>query len=361
MMKYCVLLLLISAPIAAQPVQLAEQLGLRESTIEMRDRENWSSRGPFVVRVDSPTRLMELREVSGDAKLIGVRSAEEALQFMDNAHGLIGFCNAELLAAALKLRWIQLYSAGVEHCVAIPAVKHRNLLVTNMQRVSGPQISEHVMAMILALSRGLPAFQAAQAEGRWAPPALGQSTSWELTGKTLLLVGLGGIGTEVARRADVFGLRINAVRASGRPGPEFVDRVAGPEKLLELAGEADIVVNSTPLTSSTRDLFDAEFFSRMRDSAYFINVGRGKSVNTDALVDALSSGKIAGAGLDVTDPEPLPANHPLWTLPNVIITPHVAAGSDQMLERLFSVVKENLRRYVAGDALLSEVDLDKGY
>ncbi len=361
MMKYCLLLLVVTAPIFAQEVKLADQLGLRESKIAMRDREHWSSRGPFVVRIDSPARIESLQAAVGKAELIAVRSAQEALQFMDTAHGLIGFCSKELLAAAPKLRWIQLYSAGAEYCVEIPAVKNRELVVTNMQRVAGPQISEHVMAMILALSRGLPDYQAAQAQGRWAPPALGTSTSWELRGKTLLLVGLGGIGTEVARRADVFGLKIIAVRASGRPGPKFVDLVARPEKLLELAGDADIIVNSTPLTSSTLNLFDAEFFSRMRSSAYFINVGRGKSVDTAALVDALSSGKIAGAGLDVTDPEPLPPDHPLWTLPDVIITPHVAAGSDRMLERMFSVVQENLRRYVAGEALLSEVNLDRGY
>jgi len=174
-------------------------------------------------------------------------------------------------------------------------------------------------------------------------------------------VGLGGIGTEVARRAHALGMRVVATRRSSRSGPDFVDYVGLSDELGDLVAEADVVVTALPLTPETTRMFDAEFFAAMKPTAYFINVGRGKSVVTDDLMAALESGELAGAGLDVTDPEPLPTDHPLWRLPNVIITPHVAASSVQAVERLQAVVRENLRRYVAGEPMLSVVDVGRGY
>ncbi len=183
----------------------------------------------------------------------------------------------------------------------------------------------------------------------------------ELGGRTMLLVGLGGIGSAVALRAAAFDMRVIAVRASGRPGPDYVEAVGMPDQLLEMAADADVVVNSSPLTPDTRGMFDAEFFAALKPSAYFINVGRGQSVVTDDLVAALESRRLAGAALDVTDPEPLPSDHPLWRMSNVIITPHVSAGSDRIRERVFLVVRENLRRYVTGEPMLSVVSQEKGY
>jgi phosphoglycerate dehydrogenase-like enzyme len=180
-------------------------------------------------------------------------------------------------------------------------------------------------------------------------------------GKTMLVVGLGGIGSEVAKRAHALGMKVTATRASGRTGPQFVSYVGLPDELLKLASEADFVVNTAPLTAQTTGIFDAAFFAKMKPSAYFINVARGRSVVTSALVDALNSKKIAGAGLDVTDPEPLPPDHPLWKAPNVIITPHVANDSDLGYEAQVKVVQENLRRYLAGEKMLSVVDVSKGY
>jgi len=152
-----------------------------------------------------------------------------------------------------------------------------------------------------------------------------------------------------------------ATRASGRTGPDYVSYVGLPDELNKLAADADFVVNAAPLTPQTTGVFDAAFFAKMKPTAYFINIARGGSVVTDALVAALKSGQIAGAGLDVTDPEPLPPRHPLWTAPNVIITPHVASDSDLGSDAQLAVVKENLRRYVAGEKMLSVVDVAKGY
>jgi phosphoglycerate dehydrogenase-like enzyme len=216
--------------------------------------------------------------------------------------------------------------------------------------------------MMLAFSRGLNVYAHEQAKASWNPDAIGEEASlWELSGRTILVVGLGGIGTEVARRAHALGMTVTATRASSREGPDFVSYVGLADELLALAAKADVVVSSLPLTPQTTGLFDTGFFSAMKPTAYFINVGRGRSVVTDDLLAALLDGQIAGAGLDVTEPEPLPSDHPLWQQPNVIITPHMSAGSDLRSERLWIVMRENLRRYVAGERMLSVVDIDRGY
>ena len=178
----------------------------------------------------------------------------------------------------------------------------------------------------------------------------------ELEGRTALVVGLGGIGTQTAKRAHGLGMRVIATRNSRREGPEYVAYVGLADETLELARQADVVINTAPLTDATRGMFDAEIFSAMKPTAFFISIGRGASTVTEDLIAALEKGDIAGAGLDVTDPEPLPPEHPLWTAPRVIISPHTGGRSDQSRERLFRLVAENLRRYATGDALLSVVD-----
>jgi phosphoglycerate dehydrogenase-like enzyme len=174
-------------------------------------------------------------------------------------------------------------------------------------------------------------------------------------------VGLGGIGLEVAKRAHALGMKVIATRASSREGPDYVSYVGLSDELPTLIGQADVVVAALPLVPATTRLFDAKMFARMKKSAYFINVGRGGSVVTDDLVAALNNGTIAGAGLDVTEPEPLPKGHPLWKAKNIIITPHMSAQSDlgQSIREL--ILREQLRRFVAGDKLLSVVDFSKGY
>lgn len=353
------LLAAVSVPVAGRDI--VAELDLRPADAAVRDAKGWAPRGPIVVRVDSPERLEWLQQAAGDTALIGVANENQALAAMPTATALIGFCSRTLIEGAANLHWIQIFSAGAENCIAQLGDTRRELLLTNMQRATGPQIAEHVMAMLLSLARGLVPHIRNQASGEWNPALVPMADRPELGGRTVLLVGLGGIGTAVGERAGALGMRVTAVRASGRPGPDFVAEVARPDQLLRLAADADAVVNSVPLTSQTEALFDAEFFAAMRPTAYFINVGRGRSVVTADLVAALQAGELAGAGLDVTDPEPLPADHPLWRLPNVIITPHVAAGSDRTIERVFLVARENLRRYVDGEPMLSVVNVERGY
>jgi phosphoglycerate dehydrogenase-like enzyme len=176
----------------------------------------------------------------------------------------------------------------------------------------------------------------------------------------MLVVGLGGIGTEVARLGNALGMRVSGTRNSSRSGPDFVDYVGLSDELNSLAAKADVIVNALPLTDATSGLLDGEFFATIKEGAIFINVGRGRTVDTGALLGALESGRVSGAGLDVTDPEPLPANHALWQRENVIITPHVA-GRGGEFERRSVLLIENIRRYIAGDALLNVVDPEKGY
>jgi phosphoglycerate dehydrogenase-like enzyme len=353
--------LLVLGAASAEEADIVAELNLRPADAPVRDAEGWGPKGPIVVRVDSQERLAWLQQVAVNTTLIGVKNKAEALQAMPEATALIGMCSRELVKAAPDLHWIQLSSAGAESCIAETADINRDLLITNMQRATSPQIAEHVMGMLLSLTRGLVPHIRNQNSGKWTRGLVPMSERPELGGKTILLVGLGGIGTAVGQRAAAFGMRITAVRASTRPGPGFIAELGQPDQLLSFAARADVVVNSVPLTALTKGLFDAKFFAAMKPTAYFISVGRGKSVVTADLVTSLQTGEIAGAGLDVTDPEPLPTDHPLWQLPNVIITPHIAAGSDQTLERNFQVVRENLRRYVSGEPMLSVVNIERGY
>ena len=226
--------------------------------------------------------------------------------------------------------------------------------------MSSPVIAEHATAMVLALARGLGPYSKAMADGAWRRDPEMTAGMQSIAGKTVLVLGLGGIGTETARRLAALDMRVLATRRSSREGPEFVDYVGLSSERAKLAAEADFIVNALPLTVETKDILDAEFFAAAKQGAHFINVGRGKTVVTKDLVAALESGQLAGAALDVTDPEPLPADHPLWQMDNVIITAHVA-GRGGNLYRHRILARENLRRFVAGEALLNVVDPARGY
>jgi phosphoglycerate dehydrogenase-like enzyme len=284
-------------------------------------------------------------------------------EVITDADVLVGLCTPDLVARGKKLRWIQLLNAGADSCTTIPAVAERRIVVTNLQRIQGPHMAEHAIALMLALARALPVYAVEQHGGAFTRGfrELRAERPVEIEGKTMLVVGLGGIGTEVARRAHGLGMRVIATRNSSRSGPEYVAYVGLADEYVELARQADVVVNATPLTPATRGMFDARFFAAIKPGAMFINIGRGESVVTEALLAALRSNRVAGAGLDVTDPEPLPPGHAFWTTENVIITPHIATSSDFRNERTLTLVAENVRRYVRGDKLLSVVDLALGY
>jgi len=351
------------APATASPEAAAmiAELELEQASSPVREHSGWRKPARILVRAELAPRLAAFRETAPGVEFITVSDEAQAVAAVADADAILGFCNPDIVAAGKELRWIQLFSAGARPCADIPALRERGILLTNMQRISGPEIAEHALAMLLALTRGLRTWLPEQHKGQWDNAAFPMRKMRELKGRTMLIVGLGGIGTALATRAHGLGMHVTATRASKTGKPAYVDYVGSPEELLALAAGADVVVNCTPLLPSTLELFDAEFFAAMKPGGYFINVGRGKSVVQDDLVAALKSGRLSGAGLDVTEPEPLPADHPLWQMPDVIITPHIAATSDRVFARVFLLAQENVRRYARGDPLLSVVDPARGY
>ena len=362
----CAMLLAPASSIALSPASqrataLIEELGLQSSAVASRDLPGWKVPERIVVAYADAGQLRQLQAMVPDAEVLAAAEGEALSEQLASADVVIGPCNPATLEAAKSLHWMQALSVGVERCVGVPGLTERGIVLTNMQRTSGPPIAEHSIAMMLALARGLPQYARHQQTGQWQSDESDLDGMREIGGRTLLVVGLGGIGTEVARRAHALGMRVIATRNSSREGPSFVAKVGLSNELLALATEADVVVNATPLTPETTGIFNAAFFAAMKKGGYFINVGRGKSVVTDDLVAALKSGQLGGAGLDVTEPEPLPDGHPLWSLRNVIITPHVSANSDVQDQRSWVLISENLRRYVAGEPLLNVVDIKRGY
>ena len=351
----------VSAQEDAATARLVEELGLRESATALRERPGWSPPRKVVLMGADAARVAWMQEAAPGVEVVGAADRAAAAREAADADAVIGECVAEVIAAGPRIRWVQRMYAGVERCLAIPAFAERGIVLTNMQKVAGSVMAEHVLAFMFGLTRGLADYLPAQAKGEWADEAVPESRMWEVKGRTMLVVGLGGIGTEVAKRAHALGMTVLAVRNSGTDGPPYVAEVGLPDKLLPFAGRADVIVSTLPLTPETKGLMNKAFFDAAKRGALFINVGRGGTVVTDVLVAALKDGRLGGAGLDVTDPEPLPPDHPLWKAPNTIITPHVSAAVEGDEGPRWLLAKENLRRYAAGGKLLSEVDLKKGY
>ncbi|MGH2584547.1 MAG: D-2-hydroxyacid dehydrogenase [Dehalococcoidia bacterium] len=255
----------------------------------------------------------------------------------------------EALPQLPGLRWIHTYSIGVDHPMYLPIVE-RGLTFTNGATSQSIPIAQHILLMMLHHAKRMDVWERAQARREWT-----HAPSAELTGKTVALFGLGGIGQEVARLAKAFRMRVIGLRRRPEPVAD-VDEILPPDAVGELCAQADFLVICAPLTRTTRGAIGAAEIARMRPSAYLINVARGPIVDEAALVSALREGRIAGAALDVFEVEPLPAEHELWSLLNVIITPHTAPASPLHIHRGTELFLENLRRYTAGDPLLNIVD-----
>ncbi|MGH8218381.1 MAG: NAD(P)-dependent oxidoreductase [Steroidobacteraceae bacterium] len=350
------------------PARVIARLNLHEAPAPVRERRGWRPpRKVVLLAYDGRTAGERDRLASAvpGAEFVLAHDRAEAIAKAADADVLIGFnpqiCDPAIIDHARELRWILSLAAGVEHCVTLPSVRARHLLITNMRGVDSAAIAEHAIALALALAHGLDVFAQDTARHRWAPADAARARMEVLYGKTLLVVGLGGIGTEVARRAHGLGMRVIATRERGHEGPDFVSYVGEPGELEKLAAEADVIVNTAPLTRETRGMFDARFFAVVKPTAIFINVARGASVVTSALTRALDEHRLGGAGLDVVEPEPLPPDDPLWRAPRVIMSPHISGRSDLPGVERWIVARENLRRYAAGDRMLSVVSLERGY
>src|SRR6516165_10819307 len=269
--------------------ELIDKLGLHVAAEPVRARPGWRPPRVVLIEKEMVELLPALKQAAPGAKLIEVSAATP--KEIAAADATIGVCSAEVLAQAKQLQWIQWPAAGVDRCVQQPALHERRLLLTNLQRTMGPSMAEHVLGMMLALSRHFEFFMKQQQEAHWAREDTTPQLA-DLDGKTVLVVGLGGIGTEVARRVHALGMRVVATRASGHQGPEFVSYVGLPDELLKLAADADFVVNCTPLTPETTGIFNRQFFDALKPGADFISVGRGPSTVTADLIAALKSGRL---------------------------------------------------------------------
>jgi phosphoglycerate dehydrogenase-like enzyme len=329
----------------------------------------WCTAGPAATRASKPLKvivpplgpheLAELRAAAPEIELVQCRNEEEAIAQVEGADAVYAFITRQVIRAGKSLRWVQQGSAGVEHLLEIPELVERNIVLTNMQRAYGPEIADQAIAYLLAFTRSLAHFIQTQPRQEWrsSGPHLVLD---ELSGKTLLVIGLGGIGSEIARRAAAFGMRVLATDPKVWERPPFVEELHKPSAFVDLLGRADVVASAVPLTKATLRMIGPTDFARMKPGVILINVSRGRVVDTDALVAALDSRHVAAAGLDVTDPEPLPKGHPLWTR-NVIITPHSAGQSPGGERRRQQILCENLRRFAAGEMLLNIVDKVAGY
>lgn len=300
-----------------------------------------------------------LREAAPEAEFLIAHNKEEALKLAPEADAAYGFASPDVIASAPRLKWIQASSAGVERA-PFGELRARGIVFTNASGVYGAHLADHTMALILAFSRQLPILIRAQLQGVWTKRT--EYPSGELTGQTLLIDGLGGTGEHLARRAAGFDMRVIATRRHpDRSRPAAVEAVYPHDGLHDLLPEADWVAVCLPLTPDTRDRYHDREFELMKPTACITNIARGAIINTQALMRALDAGQIAGAGLDVTDPEPLPAGHPLWAYENVIITPHASGHSPHANARMMDLLCENLRRFAAGEGLRNVVHLDLEY
>ncbi len=340
------------------PWDLVEEFGVYEGPSPTKDTPGWTKPRRIVVQNLMPARLAELKRVAPDIEFIPAKTAADAAKAVSDADAVLGFCTAEIVKAGKNLRWIALSHTGVERDLN-PELISSQIVLTNTQRLFGPNVADQGFALLLALTRGVREVLPAEVrDAAWQKP---QSQQTELNGKTMLVIGLGGIGTQISRRAHAFGMRVRAIDPKEMERPSFVFSLDKPAKLMELLPQADVVVVACPLTAETRGMIGTAQLQAMKKSAYLINIARGGIVQTPALVAALERKQIAGAGMDVTDPEPLPAGHPLWKLPTVVISPHLGGQSEEARDRQWRLWRENVRRFVAGEPLLCVVDKAKGY
>jgi phosphoglycerate dehydrogenase-like enzyme len=291
------------------------------------------------------------------------RDRAEADRLLPEAEIVLGWgVRRDNFASATRLRWIQLTAAGVGSQL-FPELVESPVVLTNARGLHAVSMSEHALGSMLAFARKLHLARDAQAKGAWAqeqqwlePPPFGQ-----LSGSTLGLVGLGAVGGALAERARALGMRVVAVRRHPAKDPAPADEQWGPERLLDLVACADWLVLAAPLTPATRGLIGRSELARMRPHAVLVNLGRGPLVDQEALVEVLHAGRIAGAALDVFEKEPLPASSPLWTMSQVIVTPHVAGFGPRFWERTCELFARNLKAWLAGEPLINVVDKRAGY
>ena len=323
-----------------------------------------------------PERLEIIVAAAGPMSVVNTTTADEAADAILDADAFFGKITPKLLSRAPRLRWVQSPTASLEHYLFPELIEHPCML-TNMRGIFSDVIADHVLGYILCFARNLHIYLRQQALGRWEPvggeaaratfaTGPGMITAIDaahlhLANQTVGIVGLGGIGMEVAKRAAAFRMRVLAVDAGQPEVPTAIESCWPVEQLPWLLRQSDFVVIATPHTPETERMFRRAQLEQMKPTAYLINVARGVIVDLVDLTAALQDGVIAGAALDVCEVEPLPAVHPLWTQENVIITPHIAAASPRIAQRHLELLIDNIDRFVNGQPLRNVVDKRKWY
>ena len=300
-------------------------------------------------------------DAAGEANTVVFPSSkEELIEEGKEAEVLYGSCSEEIFQRLPKLKWLQSSSAGMDKLL-YSALKESDILLTNAAGLYASHATEHAFALLLGLARGIHRFVHHQSKHEWANREWGGPQIIEIGGWTLGIIGMGGFGTHMARRAKGFDMRVVAVDAYRTDPPAFVDELMPIDQLPDLMRRCDVVMIACPLTQETYHLINAENLALMKPTAYLINVARGRIVDEGALIEVLQGGKIAGAGLDVCEEEPLPDDSPLWDLDNVIVTPHIAGASQHRPRRAIEFFCDNLKRYIKGEPLKNVVDKQLGF
>ncbi|TWT60068.1 putative 2-hydroxyacid dehydrogenase [Rubinisphaera italica] len=320
--------------------------------------------------IDS-ARLQTIQNISRHLNVVNATDKAEALLEISDADAFYGKMTPELLSRANALQWIQTPTASLEHYLFPELIAHPAQL-TNMRGLFSDVIADHVLGFVITFARNLHLYRDAQSRNHWGPigdehaqtdflGGPGNVTPVDLAHKhlsdcTMGIVGVGEIGREIAKRAHAFGMKLFGVDPKPTPIPDILEEIWPLDRLPELLQQSDFVVIAAPHTPSSEKLFDADMISQMSPESYLINIGRGAIVDLAALTDALLKKQIAGAALDVFEIEPLPSGHPLWAMPNVLITPHIAAASLRVPERHLQMLLENIRRFLNDEPLLNSVD-----
>jgi phosphoglycerate dehydrogenase-like enzyme len=295
-----------------------------------------------------------------DLEIVIAEDGAAALRAIATADAAFGTIPSDLLPQAARLRWLQAPQAAPPAGYYYPELIAHPVAITNFREIYNDHIGAHVMAFILAFARGFHRYVPQQLRREWQKPAANEGVV-HLPEATALVVGVGGIGSEVARLCAAFGMRVVGIDERRREAPAGLAALHRADELDALLPQADFVILTVPHTPETEGFMNRARFQEMKRSAFFINIGRGPTTHLDDLVAAIEAGEIAGAGLDVFETEPLPADHALWTLPGVLLTPHTAGYGPYLDERRYAIILDNCRRFLAGEPLRNLVDKARWY
>jgi len=311
----------------------------------------------FIVKCPDEA-LAALKSEVPEAEINCIAGSAAGLAELADSDVVYGWLPQDMIRQLKNLKWLHLPSAGANNYTDVSLYVNPSIILTKSSGTFGIPIAEHVIGMMIALSRNFALYHNAQKEGKWNRD---RTEAIDIYNSNILLLGLGDIGTQVCRRLAGFDCNIIGFRRDASVPHELVSEVRPMSRLRESLPEADYVLICLPGTEETSKVMGREEFSVMKKQAIVINIGRGTIIDTDALVDALNEGRIAGAGLDVTDPEPLPPDHPLWSAANVLITPHISSLSPRNDGRRLAIFTDLLKRYVSGREMYNIVDFSSGY